>query len=186
MSGLRSKVLAAGLVATAACAGRQVSTDYSPSIDFSRYRTFAMVSRPDSASHELVDDRVRAAVAAQLINKGLGETTRSAADLYVGYGVVDHTHTTVYRDNWGWGPAWGWRYYRWGVAWPVDSRREVETYTDGTVVVCLVDAATRRVVWEGQAADVLGLPVSNPERATKQVGQAVAKIFAKYPPTPSA
>ena len=74
---------------------------------------------------ELVDDRVRAAVAAQLINKGLGETTRSAADLYVGYGVVDHTHTTVYRDNWGWGPGWGWRYYRWGVAWPVDTRREV-------------------------------------------------------------
>jgi hypothetical protein len=69
------------VAATAACAGRQVSTDYSPSIDFPHYRTFAMVSRPDSASHELVDDRVRAAVATQLTAKGLSETTRSAADL---------------------------------------------------------------------------------------------------------
>lgn len=182
MRRLQGLVLGAGVMAMAACA-RSITTDYNSSIGFSQYRTFAMVSRPDSASHELVDDRVREAVASQLIAKGLAETDRKGADLFVGYGVVDHTHKSVYVDNWGWGPAWGWRYYRWGVAWPLESRREITRYTDGTVVVCLVDAKSRRVVWQGQAEDVLRLPVGNPEQATKQISHAVARILDKFPPT---
>jgi hypothetical protein len=70
------------------------------------------------------------------------------------------------------------------VAWPVDLQRSVETYTDGTVVICLVDAKTKRVVWQGQAADVLSLPVNDPTKATKRIDEAVAKILAKYPSNP--
>ena len=33
-----------------------------------------------------------------------------------------------------------------------------------------------------QAEDVLRLPVRNPERATDQIVEAVAGIFAKFPP----
>ena len=93
---------------------------------------------------------------------------RQHADLYVGYGMVDRTHTEVYsyRDGWGWGGGWGWRYYRWGVAWPMSIRRQVETYTDGTVVVNLIDAKTKQVVWQGEVADVVSLPVGDPLHAT--------------------
>lgn len=186
-SRLRAIALVACLTAAAACAGQRISTDYSPTVGFSQYRTFALVSRPDSGSHQLIDDRVRTAIEAQLAAKGLSETDRGNADLFVGYGVVDHTHKEVYTTGagWGWGGGWGWRSYRWGVAWPVDLQRSVETYTDGTVVICLVDAKTRHLIWQGQAADVLGLPVSDPAKATRQVDQAVGKILAKYPP-PSA
>jgi len=172
------------LIAAGACAGQQVSTDYSPDTGFADYRTFALVSRPDSASHELIDDRVRIAVEAQLKNKGLLETNRESADLFVGYGVVDHAHTEVYttQAGWGWGGNWGWRSYRWGVAWPADLRSSVETYTDGTIVVCLVDARTQRLVWQGRASDVLALPVTNPPKATQQIDGAVRKLLAKYPP----
>lgn len=182
MRRLQAMVLGAGVLAMAACA-QGITADYNPSVQFSKYRTFAMVSRPDSASHQLVDDRVREAVAIQLANKGFTETNRDRADLFVGYGVVDHTHKEVQETGWPWGPAWGWRYYRWGVAWPMDARREITRYNDGTVVVCLVDAKTRRVVWQGQAEDVLRLPVGNPERATEQLSHAVARIFTKLPPT---
>jgi hypothetical protein len=37
-------------------------------------------------------------------------------------------------------------------------------------------------VWQGQAADVLSLPVRNPKDATKDISKAVAQIFTKYPP----
>jgi hypothetical protein len=130
----------------------------------------------------LIDDRVRAAVEAQLTQKGLTQTSRDSAQLYVGYGVVDHTYEQISARRWGWGPGWGWRYYRWGVAWPAETRYDINTYTDGTVVVSLVDAKTHREVWQGQAADVLSLPVVNPKVATKDIDKAVAKIFAKYPP----
>jgi Domain of unknown function (DUF4136) len=186
----RGLALGACLIALAGCAGQRISTDYSPSVGFTQYRTFALVSRPDSASHELLDDRVRNAVEAQLASKGLSETDREGADLHVGYGVVDRRHKEIYTSGygggwggWGWG-GWGWR--RWGgVAWPTSLESNVETYTDGTVIVTLMDAKTRKVVWQGQADGVIDLPVSNPAKATRSIDEAVSKIFAKYPP-PSA
>jgi hypothetical protein len=64
------------------------------------------------------------------------------------------------------------------------TQRQVETYTDGTVVVNLIDAKTKQVVWQGEVADVVDIPVDNPVRATQQIDQAVSKMFAKYPPQP--
>jgi len=181
---IRRIAMAGGLLLAAACGGQQVTTDYSPAIAFSHYRTFAMVMPPDSGAQQLLDQRVRNSVQAQLLAKGLTQTDRASADLYVGYGMVDKTHTTVYsyNDGWGWGGGWGWRYWRWGVAWPMTVQRQIETYTDGTVVVNLVDAKTKQVVWEGDVAGVLPLPVSNPAGATEKVNAAVAKLFTKYPP----
>ncbi|HZM28775.1 MAG TPA: DUF4136 domain-containing protein, partial [Gemmatimonadales bacterium] len=98
-SRIRCFALAMGLLAAAGCAGQQVSADYSPSVGFSQYRTFAIVSRPDSASHQLLDDRVRSAIEAQLPTKGLTETDRGSADLYIGYGIVDRTHKEVYTTE---------------------------------------------------------------------------------------
>jgi hypothetical protein len=185
---MRQLTLGMGLILAAGCAGQQVTTDYSPATSFSQFKTFALVSSPDTAAaQQLLDQRVRNAVQAQLTTKGLAPADRQNADLYVGYGMVDKTHRQVYtyNDGWGWGGGWGWRYYRWGVAWPMTVQRQVETYTDGTVVVNLVDAKTKKVVWEGEVPDVVNLPVDNPIRATKEVDAAVTKLFTKYPPQTS-
>jgi hypothetical protein len=182
---MRHTVFAMGLILAAGCAGRQVSTDYSPATKFSQFRTFALVMPPDTAAEQLLDQRVRSAVQAQLDAKGLALADRGNADLYVGYGVVDKTHSTIYNyDNgWGWGGGrWGWRYHRWGFAWPTYGQSQIQTYTDGTVVVNLVDAKTKQVVWSGEVDDVLSLPVADPLRATQQIDAAVAKMFAKFPP----
>jgi hypothetical protein len=185
---MRQIAMGMGLLLAAGCAGQRVSTDYSPATSFSQYRTFALVAAPDTSTQQLLDQRVRNAVLAQLDAKGLTPADRENADLYVGYGVVDKTHKQVYttRDSWGWGGGWGWRYYRWGVAWPMTVQRNVETYTDGTVVVNLIDAKTKQVVWQGEIADVVNLPVANPVKATQQIDAAVAKLFAKYPPRSTA
>ena len=183
----RPIVVGMGLILVAGCAGNKVTTDFSPATSFSQFRTFALVMPPSTAGEQLVDQRVRNAVQAQLDAKGLtAATDRQHADLFAGYGVVDKTHTEIYsyQDGWGWGSGLGWRYYRWGVPWPMSTQRQIETYTDGTVVVNLIDAKTKRVVWHGEVADVVSLPVSDPLRATRQVDDAVAKLFAKYPPQP--
>ena len=181
----RNVTLALGLLLAAGCAGQQVTTDYSPATSFSQYKTFALVAPPDTAAEQLLDQRVRSAVQAQLDAKGLSLADRENADLYVGYGVVDKTHTKIYTyDNgWGWGGGrWGWGFHRFGVAWPMYVQRGIETYTDGTVIVNLIDAKTKQVVWEGEADDALSLPVANPVSATKDIDAAVGKLFAKYPP----
>jgi uncharacterized protein DUF4136 len=182
---MRQITMGMGLLLAAGCAGQRVTTDYSPAASFSQFRTFALVMPPDTSTQQLLDQRVRNAVQAQLDAKGLTMADRQDADLYVGYGVVDKTHTNIYsyRDGWGWGGGrWGWRYYRWGVAWPMTVQHQIDTYTDGTVVVHLIDAKTKQVVWQGEVADVVNLPVENPVHATQQIDAAVAKLFAKYPP----
>ena len=181
---VRLIALGMGLILAAGCAGQKVTTDYSPATSFSQYRTFALVMPPDTGAQQLLDQRVRNSVQTQLTAKGLTVTDRENADLYVGYGMVDRTHRTIYtyNDGWGWGGGWGWRNYRWGVAWPMTTQRSVETYTDGTVIVNLVDAKSHRVVWRGEAADVLSLPVGDPADASQRISGAVAKMFAKYPP----
>jgi hypothetical protein len=184
--GLQAAVLSVGLATLAACAGN-IATDYNPNVGFSQLRTFALVTPRDSASHQLVDDRLGAAVAAQLTAKGMTETSRDEADVLVGYGVVDHTRKEIYRTGWGWGPAWGWRYYRWGVPWPADYREDIiNTYTDGSVVISMVDAKTHRMIWRSEAADVLSLPVQDPKGADKDINRAVANILKKFPPRTSA
>jgi hypothetical protein len=181
---LRTMLLCLPAAAALGCAGQGVTTDYSPAARFSAYRTYALVMPPDTGGRQLLDQRVRNAVQAQLETKGLTGVARDRADLYVGYGMVDRTHTTIYSydDGWGWGGRWGWRYWRWGVAWPMAERRQLETYTDGTVVVNLVDAKTKQVVWEGEIPGVVDIPVSDPVRATNRIDDAVEKLFERYPP----
>jgi hypothetical protein len=184
---IRWTALGMGLWLAAGCAGQKVTTDYNPASSFSQYKTFTLVMPPDTGSQQLLDQRVRNAVQAQLTTKGLTLADRQNADLYVGYGMVDKTHTQVYtyNDGWGWGRGWGWRYWRWGVAWPMTAQRQIETYTDGTVVVHMVDAKTKQVVWEGEVPGVVNLPVDDPVRATQKVDAAVMKLFTKYPPQTS-
>ena len=184
--GLQTAVLSVGLATLAAC-GSSISTDYNPKVGFSQVHTFAMVTPVDPASRQLLDDRVRSAVAADLTAKGMVETNRESADVLVGYGVVDHTRKEVALENWGWGPAWGWRSYRWGVPWPADLSEEViNTYKDGSVVVSMVDARTHRVVWRSEAHDVVSLPVNDPRLADKDINHAVGKIIDKFPPKANA
>ena len=183
---LRALVLGAAIATLAGCANK-VSTDYNPNVGPSELRTFALVTPRDSASHQLVDDRIRAAVISQLSEKGMRETDRDHADVLVGYGVVDRTRAEVYARDWGWGPGSGWRYFRWGVPWPLDGQVEdIETYTDGTVVLSMVNAKTHRVMWQGQEAGALSLPVSNSRRADVDINHAVARILHKFPPRTSA
>jgi hypothetical protein len=177
-------IISMAVIAGAGCAGQGVTTDYSPAAQFSTYRSYALVMPPDTGANQLLDQRVRRAVQAELGTKGLTVADRESADLYVGYGIVDKTHEAIYSygDGWGWGGRWGWRYWRYGVAWPMAEQRQVETYTDGTVVVTLIDANTKQVVWEGEIAGVVPIPVTNPASATDKINQAVEKLFQRYPP----
>lgn len=184
--GVMAAMFSVGVVTLAGC-GPSISTDYNRGVSFSQVRTYALVTPSDSASHQLIDERVRRAVIAQLTDKGLTKADRQNADVLVGYGVVDHTRQEVYQNGWGWGPRWGWRYYRWGVPWPTAfSEAVINSYTDGSVVLCMIDAKTHKLIWKSEASDVLQLPVGDPAGADKAINKAVADIFKRFPPSSTA
>jgi len=51
----------------------------------------------------------------------------------------------------------------------------------GTLVVDLMDASTRSIVWRGMAASDVN-PAASAERRDQSVNKAVAKLFKNYPP----
>jgi hypothetical protein len=55
--------------------------------------------------------------------------------------------------------------------------------TVGSVVVDMVDAADRKMVWRGSASQELD-PRASAEKKDKAVNKAIEKMFKNYPPKP--
>jgi len=166
------------LVALVAC-GPYVRTDFDPAVDFTRFKTYAQVPPPERGDRERVpvgpflDGRIRAALDRELPQRGLVKAEGTDPDLLVGYYLV-------LRDRVDWGfvtTYWGWG---WGGVAPVPY-----SYTEGSLVVDLVDAKSRRLVWRGWATDVAD-PLGDPIRADRRIGVAVAKILERCPTAPAA
>jgi hypothetical protein len=153
----------ASLIATAAFA-QHVTTDSAPGAPFGRYRTFAWTPGTPAAV-SLTEQRIHAGVNAQLQAKGLTQVNANP-DLYVATHVMKEQVPEVIAN--GFGPWWG---YGGGMA-------SVQTYTKGTLVVDLYDAATKKMVWRGVATSTLS---SKPSKNTAKLDKALAKMFEKYP-----
>ena len=155
--------------------GIKTSTDYDHNVNFSRYRSFAIM-KGNSSGNPLTDQRAMAAVASVLASRGWKEAPAGEAQTTVVVHAATktkHTYETFY-DGWG-----GWR-WRWGSFGPTQTF--VNDYKVGTLVVDIFDAKTKEAIWHGFASDALSHNASANAKATEQ---AVEKMFNTFPP-PSA
>ena len=159
-----STLALASLMATAAFA-QHVTTDSAPGAPFASYRTFAWTPGTPAAV-SLTEQRIHADVNTQLQAKGLTQVNANP-DLYVATHVMKQQVPEVIAD--GFGPWWG---YGGGMA-------TVQTYTKGTIVVDLYDAATKKMVWRGVATSTLS---SKPSKNNVKLDKALTKMFERYPP----
>jgi len=152
------------LAMTAAVAYAQnVTTDSDPSAPFATYKTYAWTEGTPSPN-PLGEQRIHAAVDAQLAGKGLTRVD-SAPNLYVATHVLTHEQKEVVAN--GFGPWWGGGF-----------TANVETYVQGTLIVDLYDASTRKMVWRGVAT---GTASDKPSKNTSKIDKALAKMFQRYP-----
>jgi Domain of unknown function (DUF4136) len=175
-------VVLGGLLPALATA-QSVTYDYRPSADFSRLKTYTF-KEIQKTDNPFVDERIAAAVAAQLYARGL---TRDDAnpDVYV---VVRQTFDTkprytVYGSPWGYGYGWGYPGF-YGYDWnPWYTTVEVKDITYGTLTVDLQDADNDQLVWRGISVKRVH-QMSKPSKVEKRINRRVSKMFDKYPPTP--
>jgi len=163
--GLRLAGLAASIALSAANARAQtIETDFDRGFDFSKVKTYAIATQPPGPNDPLGvnpmnDRRVRAALDSELVARGYTRDTTGHPDVLVAYHAA--TRNRVGLQDWGYGPG------RWG------SRRiDVNQYTEGTLVVDLVDAPNRQLVWRGSASGTI-----EPKEADKKIKKAVAKLM---------
>ncbi|KAA0254489.1 DUF4136 domain-containing protein [Acidobacteria bacterium ACD] len=166
-------VLAAALlVGAAACSTLELSTDYSPGTDFTRYRTFSF--KGGATPRNPVAAR-SAEYAIGLALEGRGLTPAEAGgDLHVYMHFVLDRKLEV--ESYGYGTA-GW----YGMAWGGPVTTQVREIPVGTVVIDLVDAGSNGLVWRGVVKDEIST-TAEPEEREKKAIEVARKLFAGFPP----
>lgn len=182
---------AIGALLLAACSTVTINTDFALEQDFSGYHTYAW--HPDGVQSsaaldvmggDIYDTRLRRAVEDTLTTKGM--RAEQPADFYVNYTVVTEERVSIntYNTYGGFGPGWGYTAYGpyccgpWGIG---STQANVYYYTQGTLIIDIVDARSNKLVWRGTADS--RLPQSGtPEKRTQELRATIAKMFERFPP----
>jgi hypothetical protein len=156
------------LLAAFPLAAQKIDTDWDHSVtNFSQYKTYTWEKPVRPTSNPLMDQRIVAAVDAQLAAKGLRKV-ETGGDLLVTYSAVVRKETSGVVTGMG-----GWR-MRGGMG-----RIDPVTENTGTLIVDLAAGQDKNLIWRGKASDTLS---DKSEKNTQKIDKAVEKMFKKYPP----
>ena len=175
---IASLSLSAGL----ACSTVRVSTDYDPSVEFARLQTYDWLDERSGVEGDredvrgLLDRRIRSAVEDELSGKGLSRDD-AAPDLLVTYQLAVDTKLDIDTLHTGLGYGRGW--YGGGLA---TSQTIVREYDEGTLLIDLVDPASRQLVWRGTGVSRVR-DAKSPEQREEIVRDTVSRILESFPPT---
>jgi len=171
------------LASLGACSGISVTSDWDPGIDFSQFKSFAVLEETQPSINRLVDQRVRAAIVAELNASGLRQVdSPDKADLAIGYQVTTEEHTSFHTvHDRGWGSA-GYRRSRAHWSAPVGNSRTTQiNYTVGTLVIAAFQMGEKELVWEGSGSGTVN-PSRGPEQSKQRIKDAVEQILKDFPP----
>ncbi len=186
----------AGLLASCETAP-QVRTQSAPGLNLELYTTYNYVKQPstDRGNYRSLTTRdLEDAVDRQMQARGYTKSDHPA--------LLINFRTTV-RDKvqGSWGPGWGWGYgwgYGWGPGWGpgwggpgwgpgwwgpgpwgYGGWGDIDTYSEGTLTIDVIDAKTHDAIWSGSAASYITREALAHPRVS--IDQNVAAIFSKFP-----
>ena len=168
-------------LAMAGCASiPRVQTEHDPTVDFSRYQTYAWREKPGGGT-ALAMQRIVSRIDAQLQSRGWRLVDADDADIALAAHVATHQehrldsfYDAPMWSGWGWYGPWGW-----GPPMMGYQRTQVTSYTVGTLIVDMFDTRTRRAVWSAMAEDTIP---GTPAKINADIDAAVAKMFLDFPP----
>ncbi len=170
-----TRIALAALLALAArsAAATDVSVNFLPETDFTKYHTYFWVKVEGQNVDPITDEQIQRAVDTQLQAKGWKKLDSTEADAYVAYQVAVRQHQELnYYSNYGYG-------WRWGGSTSAYTR----TVNTGTLTLDVYDRAQKALVWRGSATGTLKSK-SKPEKRQKRLDKAMAKLLNDFPPEP--
>jgi len=181
-------LLGAALIAAGCASGPRVRTERDVTVDFSRYRTFAFADPlgTDRAGYQtMVSQYLKAATQRELEAHGL-RLVEADPQLLVNFNgkLSEKFRTTTVPSSsitFGYGHG-GYYGYRTGIytTWPLyPPETQVQSYTEGTLNIDVIDAGRKQMIWEGVA--VGRVTDETMENLKPKIDEAVAAIFANYP-----
>jgi len=174
------------LCAVTTAFGVSVKSDYDKNFDFSQLKIYSF--KTDRGSNDplktdtIQAKRIQDALAAQLGAKGYTESTQEP-DFIVAFYAHTKEKTRVESDGptFGFGPGFGWGYgipYRDRWRWGFGPDIWTDTYTQGCVMVDIIDRRNSELVWRGVVMDTVnGLGQS--EKQANEAAKALVERFVK-------
>ncbi len=175
--------LSAALAAAGIASAMEVESRHAPGAEFAAYRTFDHLARRDVPDRSRFapgsdyDRRVRAILERRLEGRGF-RLVDADPDFLVSYslGRKELLDTSGARRELAPGLS---------IAW--EEGELVRAYTEGTLVIEILDADSRDAVWVGWATEVVDDPdrlLEEPDRLMKKIDKAVRRIVRRFPPKP--
>jgi Domain of unknown function (DUF4136) len=171
--------LAIAIVLSPALAmAQKTSYDYDKTANFAGFKTYALKDGT-KVGQPLIDDRIVAAIEAELGAKGL--TKSETPDVFVVYHVAFDKQKDISTFSSGYGGGYGGYGWRYGGGWAGTTTTQVRDIVVGTLVIDLADAKKNMLAWRGMGVKEVDTQ-ANPEKRDKSINNAVKKILKNYPP----
>jgi hypothetical protein len=168
------------LVILGACSPRiRVDYDYDPDYNAWTFQTFDWGQKFNIESGQnplhynaLNDQRIKSAVKHELTSRGY-TFTEYHPDLIIHYHIVvdDQSIITLEPYDHKYGPYW------------MRVHTNIYSYSEGTLIIDLVDSKTDSLVWRGWATSAIQVSYS-PEEIDRLIKKAVRQIFKKFEKEP--
>lgn len=163
------------------CQAGKARVDFDHAIHFTGYKTYSWARSADAPlegplfPNQLMRERIAGFIEEALAARGL-KRVGSGGDLEISFSVEVQEQPEFITLSDGVGPGC------WGCGWGSGfSTTTVQIFYNGTVVVDMVDASRRKLVFQGTSSHEIS---SKPAENTKKLAKAVNEIFKNYPPRP--
>ncbi len=175
---LTHSLLGLALAALTACSSTSVDVRANPGLDMATYRVYSWLplSREGTGDprfdNELVHSHLVSAVEQELTTRGYVLSQGDEADFLVAYHVAieRQIHASVMYEDYGERPGWSW-------AVPTT---QVTSYDEGTLILDLLEARTRKIVWRASLQARVDSDASSKKRE-KRINKAVARMLKSLP-----
>jgi hypothetical protein len=176
------------LLVQACATGARVQVDYDSKQNFQTLHSYAWAQTTDDAQRpkardSLTEERVHSAVDAHLAARGYKKVDTAQADFLVTYAITVEQRTNVNQSQVGvgFGRYGGSSAIGFGYSFPVGSTNE--PYAVGSLIIDILDAKQKRLLWRGIGEQTLDAEQS-PENRTTRINTTVNEILSSFPPEP--
>ena len=160
----------------------KVTSDYDKGANFTKYKTFSIYKSDtiNDAISQLNQNRIINAIKNEMVKKGFRENTTSP-DLLVNTVAILKDRVSVSSTTNVYGYGGFYRPYSWGGGGAMygNTNYDVQHYKDGSLIIDLIDAGSKQLVWQGIGNSEIDKPLKNPDT---DIPKAITSIMAGFPP----
>ena len=164
------------------CSSIRTFSDFDKEVDFNQYTTYAFFKPgiEEVAISDLDKRRILTAIENQMNGKSLRLSTDP--ELLINIAVNAKDRVIIQNNNFGWGGwGWGWNPWAFGPWGGGFNNNTVSTHTEGELFIDLIDAKTKRLVWQGKGK---GGITEYAKKRDERIQTFVGEILKNYPPIP--